>query len=172
MTELEKTYLIKKFPENLENCKFKEIIDIYLPESAEHAKLRLRKNGDRYELTKKEPIDEADASHQKEQTIILTEIEFNALSNLKGKKIEKIRYYYDYNGKIAEIDVLHVLLKGLTLVDFEFETIEEKDSFEMPDFCLADVTQDVFVAGGVLCGKCYGDIENELKKYNYNKTYL
>ena len=172
MIELEKTYLIKNLPENIENCKSKEIIDLYLPEGIEHSILRLRKNGDRYEMTKKEPVDEMDASRQKEQTIILTEVEFNALSKLKGKKVRKIRYYYNCNGRIAEIDVFQDLLNGLVLVDFEFKTVEEKDSFEMPDFCLADVTQEVFVAGGMVCGKSYSNIEDELKKFNYNKVYL
>ena len=169
MIELEKTYLIKKLPENLENCKFKEIIDLYLPESSEHSKIRLRRNGDRYELTKKEPVNGTDSSCQEEQTIILTEIEFNTFNQLKGQKVHKLRYYYNYNGRVAEIDVFQDLLKGLVLVDFEFKTIEEKDSFKMPEYCLADVTQDVFTAGGVICGKCYNDIEGELKKYNYNK---
>ena len=171
MIELEKTYLIKKLPDNLESCKFKEIIDLYLPEASKHSKLRLRKNGDRYELTKKEPVNGTDSSCQEEQTIILTEIEFNAFNQLKGKKIHRTRYYSDYSGRTAEIDVFRDLLEGLVLVDFEFKTIEEKDGFEMPEFCLADVTQDVFTAGGVICGKCYGDIEKELKKYNYSRIY-
>jgi len=171
MIELEKTYLIKKLPENLKDCRFKEIIDLYLPESSKHSVLRLRKNGDRYELTKKEPVHGTDSSYQEEQTIILTEIEYNTLNELRGKKVHKLRYYYDYNGRIAEIDVFQDLLKGLIMVDFEFKTMEAKDSFEMPEFCLADVTQDVFTAGGVICGKCYNDIEKELKKYNYSKIY-
>ena len=58
------------------------------------------------------------------------------------------------------------------MVDFEFETSEEKESFEMPDFCLADVTQEVFTAGGMICGKSYEDIENDLNRYNYKKLFL
>ena len=39
----------------------------------------------------------------------------------------------------------------------------------MPDFCLADVTQEVFIAGGMLCGKCYKDIEDDLARIGYKK---
>lgn len=39
----------------------------------------------------------------------------------------------------------------------------------MPDFCLADVTQEKFTAGGILAGKKYSDIEAELEKYGYKK---
>ena len=42
----------------------------------------------------------------------------------------------------------------------------------MPDFCLADVTQEKFIAGGMICGKSYEDIEKELKRFNYVKLFL
>jgi len=173
MIELEKTYLAKKLPEDLKSCKFKEIIDVYLPKSSEHPKLRLRKNGDKFELTKKEPVNEGDASHQEEQTIILTETEFNALNQqIEGKIVRKIRYLYDYNGKTAEFDIFQDNLAGLVVVDFEFATIDEKDNFQMPDFCLVDITQEVFIAGGMICGKTYEDIEGNLAKFKYRKLFL
>ena len=39
----------------------------------------------------------------------------------------------------------------------------------MPDFCLADVTQEEFVAGGALCGKKYPDIEQKLAAFGYSR---
>ena len=42
----------------------------------------------------------------------------------------------------------------------------------MPDFCLADVTEEIFIAGGMLGGKKYKDIEIDLKKFNYKKLYI
>ena len=172
MVELERTYLVKKFPDNLKNYKFKEIIDIYIPKSSDHPKIRIRKNGDRFEMTKKEPVIGGDASHQEEQTIVLTENEFMALNNIEGKRVRKLRYEYDYNRLSAEVDVFQDDLNGLVLIDFEFATIKEKDSFEMPDFCLADVTQETFVAGGMVCGKSYADIENGLNTFGYKKLFL
>lgn len=172
MIELERTYLAKFLPENLEKCESKEIIDIYIPKSAEHPTLRIRKEGDKFEITKKEPVKGKDSSRQLEQTIALTREEFEALSSLEGKRIRKVRYYYDYEGRIEEIDVFQDGLEGLVLVDFEFETTEEKDSFKMPEFCLVDVTQEKFLAGGMLCGKSYKDIEGDLKRYDYSKLFL
>jgi adenylate cyclase len=173
MIELEKTYLAKKIPENLKSCKSKEIIDVYIPKSSEHPKLRLRKNGAKFELTKKEPVSEGDASHQEEQTIILTETEFDTLNQqLEGKKVRKIRYFYDYNGRTAEFDVFLGDLAGLVLVDFEFATLEEKDNFQIPDFCLVDITQEIFIAGGMICGKRYEDIEDNLNEFEYHKLFL
>jgi len=173
MIELEKTYLAKYLPDSLQTCKFKEVIDIYFPKASEHPSLRLRKNGNKFEMTKKEPVNDGDASHMLEQTIVLTEAEFNALNGLDGKRVSKIRYYYDYNGNVAEVDVFQDALKGLVVVDFEFTAMAEKDAFQqMPDFCLADVTQETFLAGGMICGKAYADVEDELKKFEYKKLFL
>ena len=173
MIELERTYLAKKLPENLEKCEFKEIIDVYIPKNSEHPRLRLRKNGDNFELTKKEPVEGRDSSRQKEQTIILTEIEFNSLNEqLDGKRVRKIRYYYNYNGRVAEFDIFEDGLKGLVVIDFEFEAIDKKDNFKMPDFCLADITQEAFVAGGMICDKNYEDIEIDLNRFGYKKLFL
>lgn len=172
MVELEKTYLAKYLPENLVSCESKKIIDIYIPASAEHPKLRIRKTGEKFEMTKKKPVNDGDASHQEEQTIILNGDEFGALNKLEGKRIRKIRYYFNFAGRTAEIDVFQDTLSGLVLVDFEFDSLEEKEKFEIPDFCLAEVTQEDFIAGGMICGKSYVDIEKDLERFGYQKLFL
>jgi len=172
MIERELTYLAKHLPEGLADCEFKEILDIYVPKESRHPTLRIRKNGDQYEITKKEPVNEGDSSEMNEFTTPLTEEEFKALETVNGKRVRKLRYYYDHNGRTAEVDVFQDDLKGLIVVDFEFETSEEKTVFEMPDFCLADITQEEFCAGGMVCGKCYEDIIEELEKFDYKKILL
>lgn len=172
MIELEKTYLARYIPEGLRNCDCAEVIDIYIPADSVHPKLRIRKNGKKHEITKKQPVYGNDASHQMEQTIKITEDEFDGLSKIAGKRIHKLRYFYNYNGRTAEIDVFQGPLEGLVLVDFEFKTTEGKDKFDMPDFCLADVTQEEFIAGGMLCGKSYEDIMDNLKKFGYLKLSI
>jgi len=171
MIELERTFLAREVPKGLKECKYKEIIDIYIPKTG-HPSLRVRKNGNKFEITKKVPIKDNDASQYDEQNIIITETEFNELNKLDGKKVRKIRYYYLFNGRTAEVDVFKDLLEGLILIDFEFNSAEEKDSFEIPDFCLAEVTQEEFIAGGMISGKSYKDIEKQLEKYGYRKLFL
>jgi CYTH domain-containing protein len=167
MIEIEKTFLARELPKGLKKCKSSEVVDIYFPKEAKHPTIRVRKNNDKYEITKKVQLDPNDASTQKEHTISLSKEEFLTLSKIDGRRLRKIRYYYEYEGKTAEIGVFQGELKGLVLVDFEFNSAEEMNNFKMPDFCLVDVTQDEFVAGGMLCGKKYKDIEPELKKYGY-----
>jgi len=167
--ELEKTFLAKKIPDGLESFPLKEIIDIYIPPKEVHPFLRIRKKGDIYEITKKEPISGDDSSEQSEHTIKLSEEEFKSLSVVKGKCLSKIRYFYDYKGISAEVDIFQDDLLGLVLVDFEFKNVEDKDNFKMPSFCLVDVTQNKTFAGGMLCGKKYADIEPRLKELEYKK---
>ncbi|MDA3815282.1 MAG: hypothetical protein PF549_02860 [Patescibacteria group bacterium] len=169
MIEIEKTYLAKYLPRDLENYEAKEIIDIYIPKSDPHPCLRIRKNGNEFEITKKNPVKKEDASIQKEQTINLTKEEFQSLEKIDGKRLKKIRYQYKLPNGIAEFDVFQEDLSGLVLIDIEFEAEDTKNDFSMPDFCLADVTQEKFVAGGMLCGKKYEDIENDLEKFSYKK---
>lgn len=174
MLELERTFLAKQLPDGLKQCKSKEIIDIYIPKViAEHAPIRIRKNGDKYEITKKQPVVKEDHSILEEQTIILSKNEFELLEReISGRRVRKTRYYYPCNGKTAEVDVFTDALTGLILIDFEFTSKEEKDAFKMPFFCLADVTQEDFIAGGMLCGKRYSDLEKDLAKYGYTKLFL
>jgi CYTH domain-containing protein len=170
--ELEKTYLVKKLPSGLAKFPHKEIIDMYIPAQAAHPALRLRKKGDKFEMTKKQPIHGTDWSEQEEHTIKLNKEEFGSLINADGKKVCKIRYDYTYDDNKAEIDVFKGDLEGLVLVDFEFTDVKKKKVFKMPDFCLIDVTQDETFAGGMLCGKKYSDIEPRLHELGYMRIDL
>lgn len=169
--ELEKTYLAKYLPKDLQSFPHKEILDIYIPKNAIHPILRVRKNGDKYEITKK-IMEGNDLSELTEHTIIITKEEYDSLSVLDSKKVRKIRFYYQKDGVNYEFDIFQDDLKGLVLVDVEFENSDVKKSFKMPEFCLADVTEDESMAGGMLCGKKYEDLSAILVKYNYGAINL
>ena len=171
MIEHEQTYLLARLPEGLERCDREQMTDVYFPVSSANPKLRLRKSGDRHGLTKKSVIGE-DASQQEERTIPLTEEEFETLTQAPGKTVKKTRYYYPYKGKTMEIDVFRGDLQGLALAELEFDEEASKASFARPDFCLADVTHEDFIAGGRLAGKAYEDLEEELARFGYEKIRL
>ncbi len=170
--EIERSYLAAAWPQGFQNSDHSETIDIYFPASGDHPKLRIRKNTSGYELTKKLMLDDNDASSQKEQNIELTEDEFEALAQGHGRKVAKTRYCVPYQNLTAEVDVFGDGLKGLVLIEFEFDNQEALDTFEMPEFCLADVTQEAFIAGGVLAGKKYEDIAGDLERFGYKPLAL
>lgn len=171
--EFEVTYLVKELPEGFSlPHESKEILDIYIPATSSHAILRVRKRGDSYEITKKVPAFGTDSSHQIEHTIPLTAEEFSELSQLQGKRVRKIRHYYTENETLFEIDIFQDALEGLVLVDVEFISNEVKAQFVAPSWFFADVTQEKFVAGGVLCGKSYADIQTNLAYFGYTPIVI
>ncbi len=170
--EYELTFLVRSVPEDVLTSRSSEIIDVYIPISAAHPIVRIRKSGGKYAITKKQPINEGDASHQIENTIPLTEKEFDALNKVEGKRVRKIRYYYTKGEFGYEIDVFQDELLGLVVADVEFNSNEEKSKFNKPDWFLADVTQEDFIAGGMLCGKSYEDIQDHLDRFQYKQIKL
>lgn len=166
--EQELTYLAAGLPAGINDVNPIRLKDIYIPDTdGVHPRLRLRKKGDKYEVTKKVPLTEGDASAHTEMTIPLSEEEFTTLENTSVKTVEKDRYNLTIDGHEAEIDVFTGKLEGLVVIDFEFDSEESKNAFTAPDVCLADVTQEMFIAGGKLAGKSYSDIQSELDRFKY-----
>ncbi len=153
---------------DLNGYKSKEVIDIYVPKSREHPTLRIRKNGDRFEITKKEP-DSKNPAIMNEETVAIMQDEFESLAKIEGKRLHKIRYFYKKEGIEAQIGLFQGDLRGLVLADFEFEDEKQIKTFTPPDFCLRDVTDEEFLAGGMLCGKKYSEIEEKLSSLGYKK---
>ena len=166
--EREYTFLAAKLPDEIANATPTRLVDIYIPESPDiHSHLRLRRKNDDYVITKKAPVQEGDASTQLETTIKLDLNEYTALSTVSNKRVVKDRYAVVINGFPAEVDVFLEGLQGLVLIDFEFADDDERARFIAPDVCLADVTQEHFTAGGLLAGRQYADIAEDLKRFSY-----
>lgn len=167
--EYEKTYLARQLPSGLTTAKSVLIRDVFVPESAGHAVLRLRAKNDDYVITKKTVLHGTDSSVMNEETIPLSSDEYEALASCSKKDFIKRRYYVEIAGRSAEVDVFGERLQGLVVIDFEFASEEEKDVFAMPEICLADVTQEEGIAGGYIAGKTYEDIQPILNKYGYKR---
>ena len=174
MIELERelTFLPKYLPDNLAEYPSQIIEDIYVPEELEHASLRIRRKGDKLEITKKEPIDGTDSSRQNEHTISLRPDEYAALAKSSTKVVKKRRYFLEIEGYKAEFDIFLDALEGLALIDFEFGSEAEMQNFSAPAICLADVSQEAFIAGGKLAGKAYQNIQAELDTYKYQPLQM
>lgn len=166
--ELELTFLAGSIPDEITGVRPQKIVDAYFPHAVDaHPRVRLRQQGDRFEFTKKTPAENGDASQHFEQTISLTAEEFSDLSISSRRRITKDRYKVALNGYEAEVDVFQGPLEGLILIDFEFSSLAEMSSFVAPECCGPDVTQEDFIAGGLLAGRSYQDIQPELHRLGY-----
>ncbi|MEI6053764.1 MAG: hypothetical protein WCQ49_00150 [Candidatus Saccharibacteria bacterium] len=167
--EFEKVYLAKSLPTGIKEARSSLIRDIRIPQNSSNSHLRLRQKDDTYVITKKYPIIDGDTSSQYEFTIELDKDEFNALASCSDSYFVKRRFYMELAGRPAEVDVYQEKLEGLVVIDFEFDSEDQKNAFVTPDFVLADVTAEEAIVGGFLSGKSFDEIFPLIKKYGYKK---
>jgi len=159
--EIEKRFLVKSLP-NLDGVESKKTVDIYFPEVVEHAVLRARHQGEQYELTKKTRNKTDNGYVMLEQTIDLSEKEFNFLYTCSQRRIEKVRYYVPYQTVIIEIDIFEHRLKGLILAEIEFDTEDELLAFKAPKWLGKEINDIDILAGGVLSGETWESVKSYL----------
>lgn len=154
MNEIEKKFLIKNLPENLEQYEKVRIEQGYLNTLATPT-LRIRKYNQEYILCYKfrKNTKSQSASVCKEVELPLTGEAYNHLkTKIDGRMIEKDRYFIPLeNGLVAEIDIFDGFLKGLKVVEVEFESEEEASNFQAPDWFGKDVSLDSCYKNASLC---------------------
>ncbi len=152
--EIEKKYLIQKLPENLESYEKVRIEQGYL-NTCSAPTLRVRKYNEKYILCYKfkQSTDLNVASISKEIELPITEEAYQHLkTKIDGRMIEKNRYLVPLeNGLVAEIDIFDGFLKGLEVVEVEFESEEKANQFKAPEWFGKDVTFDVRYKNAQLC---------------------
>ena len=144
--EIEKKYRVIKMPENLERYPKKIIEQGYV---CVKPVVRIRKSNEEYYLTYKSKIglDESvgiDTCVSNEFEAPLTESGyFHLKKKIDGYMVEKVRYCIPIDQKLtAELDVFEGRLKGLIIVEVEFDSEEEAHLFQPPDWFGEDVSSD------------------------------
>lgn len=150
--EIEKKWLIDpaKMPYDL--SKVEHVIEIeqtYLCFSPE-MRVRNYDNGNSFEFTVKSNMT-SDGMIRDETNIDITRDEYMDLIRKKeGNSINKTRYQFLYSGEVIAIDIFHGDLDGLAYMEIEFANKQDADSFETPEWVIADVTADVRYKNGHL----------------------
>ena len=133
--EIERKFLVKELPENLESYPQKRISQGYL---CTDPVVRIRRSNDDYYLTYKGK----GMMVREEYNLPLTEDAFHhMLPKVDGILIDKIRYLIPLDGKLtAELDIFQGTLAPLRIVEVEFDTEEEALAFTPPSWFGDDVT--------------------------------
>lgn len=148
--EIERKYLVRQLPDDLEQYEHFEIEQAYLCTSPT---LRIRKMGDAYILTVKEKLSSvSSAIHNREEEFALSEQTFqHLLTKCDSGRVGKTRYRINlrqqmgdgaYEGLTAELDIFHGRHRGLMLVEVEFPNTQVANSFVPPDWFGEDVSSD------------------------------
>lgn len=127
--EIEKKYLIRRLPENLEQYECKRIAQGYLCTAPV---VRIRQSNDDFYLTYKG----AGLMAREEYNLPLTKEAYeHLLPKIDGLLISKTRFLIPLSdGLTAELDIFDGELAGLTMVEVEFTTIEQADQFIPPEW--------------------------------------
>lgn len=134
--EIERKFLIKTLPENLESYPCRHLAQGYL---CVKPVVRIRKDNEKYELTYKS----GGMMARMEYNLPLTAQAFEHLkTKIDGRLIAKRRYMIPLDPYTIELDIFDGDLAPLIIAEVEFPTIEEANNFTAPDWFGEDVTYD------------------------------
>ena len=133
--EIERKYLVKALPENLEGYEQKRISQGYL---CTNPVIRIRRSNDEYFLTYK---GKGLMAREEHEFPLSAEAFEHLLPKIDGILIDKIRYLIPLDEThAAELDVFQGTLAPLRLVEVEFASVEEAEHFVAPEWFGDDVT--------------------------------
>ncbi len=134
--EIERKFLIKKLPENIDKYDFHLIEQAYLTTDPV---IRVRKEDDSYYMTYKG----SGLLSREEYNLPLTKEAYKTLaSKADGNVISKKRVLIPYEKYTIELDIFEAPFAPLILAEVEFESIEEAKAFKGPEWFSEDVTND------------------------------
>lgn len=137
-TEIERKWLVKQEPSDLSEYENIEMEQAYLNISPT---VRIRRENDEYILTYK-GIGEG-ISHAEYNLPITKEAYEHMLPKADGIVIRKTRYVIPLDGTLkAELDRFKEPYEGLKIVEVEFDSLEDAESFEAPSWFGEDVSND------------------------------
>ena len=135
MMEIERKFLVKTLPENLEGYEQKRIAQGYL---CTNPVMRIRRSNDEYFFTYKGRGKMVREEHEFSLTAEAFE---HMLPKIDGILIDKIRYLIPLSdGHTAELDIFQGVLAPLRLVEVEFDSVEDAECFVAPEWFGDDVT--------------------------------
>lgn len=133
--EIERKFLVKTLPENLENYEQKRICQGYM---CTNPVVRIRRSNDEYFLTYKGRGKMVREEHEFPLTAEAFE---HMLPKIDGILIDKVRYLIPLeDGHTAELDIFQGVLAPLRLVEVEFASVEDAEDFVAPEWFGDDVT--------------------------------
>lgn len=134
--EIERKFLIKTLPENLDSYPCRHLEQGYLSVGPV---VRIRKDNAKYELTYKS----GGMMARQEYNLPLTQKSYEHLkTKIDGRLIVKRRYMIPLEPYTIELDIFEGDLAPLILAEVEFSSVEEANNFTAPDWFAEDVTYD------------------------------
>jgi len=135
--EIERKFLLPSLPNQLAQYEHAEIEQAYI---CVDPTIRLRRLNNEYYLT----VKQAGLLAREGMEFAVTEKQYRHLwEKIETNILRKTRVYIPiHDGLTAEADIYHGALQGLMTVEVEFESIEQANCFNPPNWFGTDVTKD------------------------------
>lgn len=152
--EIEKKFLVKSLPDNLDSYDYHIIEQAYL---TTNPTIRVRKEDDEYYMTYKGHSKDDTALCHTEYNLPLTKEAYDTLRlKADGNVITKKRILIPYGSYTIELDIFDAPFAPLVFAEVEFPSVEEANSFVAPNWFGTEVTGD----------KSYSNAALSRKKFN------
>lgn len=137
--EVERKFLVKSLPKNLDSYPHDEISQGYLAIDKDGSEVRVRDRAGAYTQT----VKSKGTLSRGEREIGITKEQFDTLwPATVGKRVNKIRFSIPGpSDSTIELDIYLDELMGLTSVEVEFADEEQAGNFEVPEWFGAEVTE-------------------------------
>ena len=147
--EIEKKYLVNNLAQVMQNVDLDNVKKIEIEQGyiSSNPTIRIRKYNNEYCITYKART----KSGVSDDVIVNREIELpltkesyeHMLSKIDYNLVSKTRYKIDLeDGLVAELDVFHGKLKGLVMVEVEFDSVDKANAFKKPIWFGEDVSSE------------------------------
>lgn len=161
--EIERKYLVRQLPPDLEQYDKQQLEQAYLSRSPV---IRVRRINEQYVLTLKGK----GFLQREEHELPLTEAEYQQLlARTDGRRITKDRYCIPYGSHVIELDVFAPPLAPLVLAEVEFSTEAEALAFCPPDWFGEEVTYDPAYTNAALSERKTEEISIHPGRYRHYK---
>lgn len=129
--EIERKFLLKGLPPDLEKCENRPIEQGYIAATRDGMQVRLRKAGTRHTLA----VKQGRGLKRCEWEIDLIPEQFNELwPATEGRRLTKTRYDVPFGDHTIEVDIYAGRNKGLVVAELEFDDEEQCRNFRPPDW--------------------------------------
>lgn len=165
--ERERRFLLATLPTGISG-EFKLITDLYI----DGTRLRLRRVETHagcvvsLKFTQKYIPAKSVEGHTITTNFYINEREFACLQELGGHTIRKQRFKHVLGIFDGAIDVFLDELHGLVLAEMEFDDDKSMSAMPVPEFAIAEVTNDPFYTGGSLSTVDQATLRRALQRWN------
>lgn len=137
--EIERKFLIKDIPENLDTYNHEEVSQGYLVIGVDGSEARIRKRDEQYTITVKSKGNLSRGEWESD----ITKDQFDKLwPATDGSRVEKTRYSIPYNESLIELDIYKDEFAGLVSAEVEFPDKPAAEKFSPPEWFSTEVTDD------------------------------